>query len=79
MSKETWSKETWEEFQETIMIICAMLAWIGFEILCFMNAPYAAQPHTDTTRLVIVNIVNSLFTFKFTKSNIRRQSNNGGH
>ena len=73
--KEPWLKEQWDEFQETIMIFGALFLWGAFEFLCFMDAEYAAANHTNTTRLVITNIVNALFTFKFTKSQVRR---NGG-
>ena len=71
------SKETWEEIQETIMIVGALFLWGSFEYLCFTNPEYASANHTNTTRLVLTNIVNGLFTFKFTKSQIR--NGKGGH
>ena len=70
--KEPWLKEQWDEFQETIMIFGALFLWGAFEFLCFMDSQYASANHTNTTRLVITNIVNALFTFKFTKSQVRR-------
>ena len=73
--KEAWDKETWDEFQETLMIAAALFLWGAFEYLCFRDSEYASANHTNTTRLVLTNIVNSLFTFKFTKSQVRKQEN----
>lgn len=71
------SKEIWEEIQETLMIAGALFLWGAFEYLCFKNPEYASANHTNTTRLVLTNIVNGLFTFKFTKSHIRGGNGNG--
>ena len=73
------AKETWDEIQETIMIIGALSLWGGFEYLCYLNSEYAAASHTHTTRLVITNIVNALFTFKFTKSQIKKENEKYGY
>ena len=62
------NKETWDEIQETIMVVGALVLWAGFEYLCFTNEKYSIAPHTDTTRLALITIVTNLFTFKFTKS-----------
>ena len=71
------TKENWDELQETLMICGALFLWGAFEFLCYMNSEYAAANHTNTTRLVITNIVNGLFTFKFTKSQIRKGNQDG--
>lgn len=70
-----WDKEQWDELQETIMIAAALILYGGFEYMCFLNQAYATAPHTNATRLVLTNIVNSLFTFKFTKNQIRNGAN----
>ncbi|MYC74955.1 hypothetical protein F4X10_06620 [Candidatus Poribacteria bacterium] len=62
------STNTWDEIQETIMIVGALGLWGGFETLCFFNTEFAALPHVGTTRTAIITIVTNLFTFKFTKS-----------
>lgn len=62
------TKDTWDEVQETFMIAAAVILWACFEYLCYKNPDYAAAEHTQTTRLFLTNIVNSLFTWKFTKS-----------
>ena len=67
----------WDEIQETIMIVGALALWGAFEFLCFLDPEYASANHTNTTRLVLTNIVNGLFTFKFTKSQIRKGDANG--
>lgn len=66
--REGWDKETWDEFQETIMIVSALVLYGGFELLCFFNSEYAAAQHTNQTRTALITIVSNLFTFKFTKS-----------
>lgn len=68
----------WDELQETIMIVGALALWAAFEFLCYTNSDYAEANHTNTTRLVITNIVNALFTFKFTKSQVRRNGDSNG-
>ena len=76
--RQSWDKDTWDEFQETIMIASALLLYGGFELLCFFNTEYAAAQHTNQTRTALITIVSNLFTFKFTKSAPQRGYKNGG-
>ena len=77
--REGWDKESWDEFQETMMIASALILYGGFELLCFFNSDYAGLQHTNQTRTALITIVSNLFTFKFTKS-LPRGANykNGG-
>lgn len=76
-NKERWDKETWDEFQETLLMGAALILYAGFELLCFFNEKYAALQHTNVTRTGLLTIITNLFTYKFTKS-IPRTGKNGG-
>ena len=60
--------EVFDEIQETIMIVGALVLWGGFEYLCLVNAEAAGAVHIGVTRTALITIVTNLFTFKFTKS-----------
>ena len=67
------TKEFWDELQETIMIVGALVMWMGFEYLSFKQPNLQ---HETVTRTALITIVTNLFTFKFTKSTSR--NGNGG-
>lgn len=62
-------REWFDEIQETIMIVGALLLWGGFEYLVMTNKVVeGALPNIGITRTALITIVTNLFTFKFTKS-----------
>ena len=61
-------KETWDELQQTVLLLLSFGMWIAFEYWCFTNAEYSALPHTSAVRLVLTNIVTGLFAYIYTKS-----------
>jgi len=58
-------KELFDEIQETIMIVGALVLWGGFEYLAFKHPNLQNE---TVTRTALITIVTNLFTFKFTKS-----------
>lgn len=63
------TNELFDEIQETIMIVGALVLWGGFEYLVLTNKiDSTAQTHIGITRTALISIVSNLFTFKFTKS-----------
>lgn len=61
-------KDLFDEIQETIMIVGALVMWMGFEYLSFKNPNLQ---HETVTRTALITIVTNLFTFKFTKSSAK--------
>lgn len=68
-------KETWDEIQQTILLVLAFGMWIAFEYWCYTNTEYSASTHTSTVRLVLTNIVTGLFAYIYTKSGKNGGSN----
>ena len=60
--------EVFDEIQETIMIVGALVIWGGFEYLCLTKPEIASSANIAVTRTALITIVTNLFTFKFTKS-----------
>lgn len=69
-------KETWDEIQQTIVLLASFGTWIAFEYWCYKNPQYSAQAHTGAVRLVLTNIVTGIYTYMYTKS--QPSVNNGG-
>ena len=67
MGKPTLS-EIFDEIQETLMILGALIIWGGFEYLCLTKPEIASSANIAVTRTALITIVTNLFTFKFTKS-----------
>lgn len=68
MSDKKWSKEKWDEFQETLMIIGALMAWLMHGAAVAFVPEFSkteAAPHIGR---FVDSIVLMVFTFKFTKS-----------
>ena len=61
-------QELFDEIQETIMILGALILWGGFEYLCLTKSEIASSGNIAVTRTALITIVTNLFTFKFTKS-----------
>ena len=40
------NKETWDEIQQTILLLASFGMWVMFEHWCYVNQGYAALPHT---------------------------------
>lgn len=70
------NKETWDEIQQTILLLASFGMWVVFEYWCYQNQAYSNAPHTAAVRLVLTNIVTGLFTYIYTKS--QPPSANGG-
>ena len=62
------TKEFFDEIQETIMIVGALVLWGGFEYICLTKPEVANSVNIAVTRTALITIVTNLFTFKFTKS-----------
>lgn len=62
------SKETWDEIQQTILLLFVFGMWVAFEYWCYKDPDYAALPHTMTVRIILTNCVTGLFTYIYTKS-----------
>ena len=60
--------EIFDEIQETIMVIGALVLWGGFEYLCLTKPEIANSANIAVTRTALITIITNLFTFKFTKS-----------
>ena len=71
------NKETWDEIQQTILLLASFGMWVMFEHWCYKNSLYAALPHTGSVRLVLTNLVTGLFTYIYTKSH--PSAENGGN
>ena len=61
-------KEIFDEIQETIMIVGALVLWGVFEYICLTNQAVSNAANIGLTRQALITIVTNLFTFKFTKS-----------
>ena len=72
-------KETWDELQQTILLVASFGTWIIFEYWCYKNPQYAALPHTGSVRLVLTNLVTGLFTYIYTKSQPSGGNGNDKH
>ena len=70
-------KQTWDEIQQTILLLASFGMWVMFEHWCYVNQGYAALPHTGAVRLVLTNLVTGLFTYIYTKS--QPPDSNGGN
>lgn len=71
-------KELFDEVQETIMIIGALVLWGVFEYICLTNQAVSTAENIGITRQALITIVTNLFTYKFTKSLPKGGRNNGG-
>lgn len=72
------SKETWDEIQQTILLILIVGLWIIFEYWCYQKPEYAAGPQTNGIRLVITGFVTGLMSSIYTKSGLKKGGDNGG-
>lgn len=70
-------KETWDEVQQTILLLCSFGMWFSFEYWCYKNSQYASAAFTTVIRLVCTNLITGLFTYIYTKS--QPSSKNGGN
>lgn len=62
------SKQTWDELQQTLLLILAFGMWIVFEYWCYTKPEFSSASHTTAVRLVLTNIVTGLFAYIYTKS-----------
>ena len=61
-------KGLFDEIQETLMIVGALVLWGVFEYICLTNQAVSNAENIGITRQALITIVTNLFTFKFTKS-----------
>ena len=62
------SKETWDEIQQTILLVFSFALWAAFEYMCYRTPQYATASYTAGIRIVLINLVTNLFTYIYTKS-----------
>ena len=62
------SKQTWDELQQTLLLVLSFGMWVTFEYWCYKDSAFAALPHTPAVRLVLTNIVTGIFAYIYTKS-----------
>ena len=67
----------WDELQDTILIVGALVLWGGFEVLCFLKEQFATSPHTAGTRIALITICTNLFTYRSTRSSPEYQKKRG--
>ena len=62
------NKETWDEIQQTMLLVLSFGMWFTFEFWCYRNSEFASASHTTAVRLVLTNIVTGIFAYIYTKS-----------
>lgn len=73
------SKETWDEIQQTLLLVLSFGMWFIFEFWCYKSPEFGAASHTTAVRLVLTNIVTGIFAYIYTKSTSdKKGGNNGG-
>lgn len=76
MSKE-FNQALWDERQETIMIIAAVILWAAHLIVSALYPTFGTSEVGRQSGRFIETIVFMIFTYKFTKSQPSRNGGNG--
>ena len=71
------NKETWDEIQQTMLLVLSFGMWFTFEFWCYKNPEFGNASHTTAVRLVLTNIVTGIFAYIYTKSTTGDKTNNG--
>lgn len=71
-------KETWDELQQSLMLVFSFGMWVVFEYWCYKKPEFASASHTTAVRLVLTNIVTGIFAYIYTKSTGKNGNGEGG-
>lgn len=77
MSKESWSKETWDEIQQTGLIAGTLFLTIGYFAAVIFIKPFSDSQVSGQIWEFLKYIMLMVFTHCFTKSGIGGNKSNG--